>query len=60
MKLTRRKLAVALLAPAAAAQQPPPPADDLAAARARLKTNADALAKVDVPMSAEPAFTFKA
>jgi hypothetical protein len=60
MKLTRRKLAAALLAPAAAAQQQPPPADDLAAARARLKANADAIAKVEVPMSTEPAFSFKA
>jgi hypothetical protein len=62
MKLRRRDLAVALLAPAAAvqAQTATPPADDLAASRARLKTNADALAKVDVPMSTEPAFSFKA
>jgi hypothetical protein len=62
MKLRRRDLAAALLAPAAAAQPQTatPPADDLAAARARLKTNADALAKIDVPMSTEPAFSFKA
>jgi hypothetical protein len=62
MKLTRRDLAAALLAPAAAAQAQTttPPGDEVEAARARLKTNADALAKVDVPMSTEPAFSFKA
>jgi hypothetical protein len=61
MQLTRRKLAATLLAPAAALPQTAtPPADEAAAARARLKTNADALARVDVPMSTEPAFSFKA
>jgi hypothetical protein len=62
MQLTRRKLAATLLAPAAAAQAqtPPPPANELEAARARLKTNADALAKIDVPMSTEPAVSFHA
>ena len=62
MKLTRRKLAAALLAPAAAApaQTPTPPSDDLATARARLKSNAAAIAKVNVPMATEPAFRFEA
>ena len=63
MQLTRRKLTAALLAPAAVAQgqNPPASADDLdAAARARLKSDSDAIAKVDVPMSTEPAFSFKA
>ena len=61
MKLTRRKLAVALLAPAAAqAQQTTPASNDVEAARARLKANADTVAKVDVPMSTEPAFRFEA
>jgi hypothetical protein len=59
MQLTRRKLAVALLAPAATAQTPPP-TDELQAARERIKTNAEALSKVDLPMSTEPAFQFKA
>lgn len=61
MKLTRRRLAAALLAPAAVqAQQPAPARDDLETARARLKANAEAVAKVEIPMSTEPAFTFNA
>ena len=68
MKMTRRKLAAALAAPAlagrmptvAAAQGAPAPADLLEAAKARIKANSDALAKEDVPMSTEPAFQFKA
>jgi hypothetical protein len=62
MKVTRRKLAAALLAPAAAAQAQTPsvPRDEVEAARARLKTNAEAMAKVDLPMSTEPAFRFEA
>lgn len=61
MKLTRRKLAAALLAPAAVqAQQPAPPRDEVEAARARLKANAETVAKVEVPMSTEPAFSFRA
>ena len=59
MQLTRRKLALALLAPAAAAQTPPV-VDEIQAARDRIKTNADALSKVELPMSTEPAFQFKA
>ena len=60
MKFTRRKLAAALLAPAAAAQTPAPPVDEAHAARDRIKANAEQLAKVDLPMSTEPAFQFKA
>jgi hypothetical protein len=62
MKLTRRKLAAALIAPAAAAQAQTqtPPRDEVEAARARLKTNAETIAKVEVPMSIEPAFSFRA
>jgi hypothetical protein len=62
MQLTRRKLAAALLAPAAAAQAQTQPvaADEVAAARARLKANSEALAKIEVPMAVEPAVTFKA
>jgi hypothetical protein len=59
MQLTRRKLAVALLAPAATAQTPAP-VDEVQAARDRIKTNREALAKVDLPMATEPAFQFKA
>ena len=63
MKLTRRDLAAALLAPAAAAQTPSPPqtpADPVQAGRDRIKANGEILAKVDIPMTTEPAFQFKA
>ena len=76
MKITRRKLAAVLAAPALAGTMPPaaaaqttaaapvqtPPtaADPLEAAKARIKANGDALAKEEVPMSTEPAFQFKA
>jgi hypothetical protein len=64
MKLTRRKLATALVsATAFAAPQPaptPPAADDLTAARDRLQANAKALAAAPIPMDTEPAFQFKA
>ena len=59
MQLTRRKLAIALLAPAATAQTPAP-VDELQAARDRIKTNGELISKVDLPMSTEPAFEFKA
>ena len=64
MKLTRRKLATALVsATALAAQQPQPaaaPDSDLKAARDRLQANAAALAATPLPMATEPAFQFKA
>jgi len=62
MQLTRRKLAAAVLVPAAVAlpQTPQPQPDELAAARQRMKDNAGGLAKIDTPMSLEPAFHFKA
>ena len=64
MKLTRRKLATALVsATALAAQQPQPaaaPDSDLKAARDRLQANAAALAGTPIPMATEPAFQFKA
>lgn len=60
MKLTRRKLAAALLAPAAAAQTPAPSADPVQAARDRIKANGEILAKIEIPMDTEPAFQFKA
>jgi hypothetical protein len=62
MQITRRELAAAVLAAAPASPQSAPttPEDLLKAARDRLKANADALAKVDVPMATEPAFQFKA
>jgi hypothetical protein len=66
MQITRRELGAALLAAApAAAQQATTaaqatPEDLLKAARDRLKSNADAMAAIDVPMATEPAFQFKA
>ena len=66
MKMTRRKLGAAVLAPAALLAQAPPPSipsspdEELAAVRAQNRSNAQALDKVRVPMSAEPAFVFKA
>jgi dihydroxyacetone kinase len=66
MKLTRRKLATAVLIPAAAAMaqtQPPPPGtpdEELKAARDRAKLIGEALAQQTLPMSTEPAFQFKA
>ncbi len=65
MKLTRRKLAAFVSATALSAQQTPtaPPAapDDLVqAARDRLRANAAAVAAVQLPMAAEPAFQCKA
>ncbi|HUI53717.1 MAG TPA: hypothetical protein VLY04_02010 [Bryobacteraceae bacterium] len=63
MKITRRELAAAVVSATAMAQpqqRPAGPADPLQAARDRMKTNADALAKLAVPMATEPAFQFKA
>ena len=62
MKLTRRQLAatIAAVTTVSAAPQAQPAADDLTAARERLKTNANALSSVQLPMSTEPAFQFKA
>ncbi len=67
MKITRRKLAGTVFAPGALmAQAPGPkplprtPDEELSAARAQNQRNAEALDKVRVPMSEEPAFVFKA
>ena len=60
MKITRRKLAIALAAPTVAAQTPALSADPLESAKARVKANSEALAKEHVPISTEPAFQFKA
>jgi hypothetical protein len=63
-RMTRRQLAGAILAGAAAAQTPPStpssPAAELQAAREQNQRTAETLAKVDVPIEAEPAFHFKA
>ena len=61
MKLTRRQLAAAAIAPAALAAAPqPPPADELQAARERILNAINTLNTVQIPMSTEPAFQFKA
>jgi hypothetical protein len=65
LKITRRKLAVALAGPAAAAlAQPRTPAsgpgDELTAARDRLAMATGEVARQEVPMATEPAFQFKA
>jgi hypothetical protein len=55
-KFTRRKWAAAL---APAADSPAGPGEELRIARERIRNNADALAKVKLPMATEPAFWFK-
>jgi hypothetical protein len=63
MKITRRNLAFAVLgsAGAAGAAQAPSPSEDLnAAAKEEARKNSEILSKVDLPMSTEPAFQFKA
>jgi hypothetical protein len=70
MKLTRRELAAALttaaVLPSAAtlAQTPPAavptPAVELQEAQDQVKANVAALLQMEVPMSTEPAFQFKA
>jgi hypothetical protein len=63
--MTRRQLAGAILSTAAVAAQTPssssaPPAVELQAAQEQNQRTAEALAKMQVPMDAEPAFHFKA
>jgi len=66
MKITRRKWGAVVIAPAAllAQSQPPPipsnPEEELAAIREQNRRNAQALDEFRVPMSAEPAFQFRA
>jgi hypothetical protein len=62
MKFTRRKLAALALAPAAAVlpAQTPPAGDVDAVAKSQLRANSEALAKLQIPMTTEPAFHFKA
>ena len=68
-KLTRRELAAALTSaaalPATALAQSPPgalptPAAELQEAQEQVKANVAALLQMEVPMSTEPAFQFKA
>jgi hypothetical protein len=63
MKITRRNLAFAVLgsAGAAGAAQASSASEDLnAAAKEEARKNSEILSKVDLPMSTEPAFQFKA
>ena len=66
MKLTRRKLAVAVLGSSGASLAQTQRAvtgtaeEELKAARERLRANAQALATEKLPMAVEPAFQFKA
>jgi hypothetical protein len=58
MKITRRTLALAAFAGAAAAQQAT--SDELEQARKQVELASQTLLKFEIPMSAEPAFQFKA
>ena len=65
MDVTRRTLARAVIAsaiamPSSAAPQPAAADQETLSAHESLRANADALAKVEVPMHIEPAFQFKA
>jgi hypothetical protein len=63
MKLTRRQLVVTAAASVAAMKalgQPAVAPDPVKTAHDNLQRNADTLAKLDIPMSTEPAFQFKA
>jgi hypothetical protein len=62
MKVSRRQVTAALLVGPAIRLSATPQAPDaeLPTARDRLKTNAQALSAVSVPMDTEPAFQFKA
>lgn len=62
LAITRRDLATALGSAAgiAALRAQAPPTDLNTAAQEQLRKNREAMAKVDLPMSTEPAFQFKA
>ncbi|HJT90237.1 MAG TPA: hypothetical protein VJ732_20340 [Bryobacteraceae bacterium] len=64
MKISRRDLAATLLTAAALAQTPqapqPTPQEELETARDELKARIALLARQPVPMTAEPAFAFRA
>jgi hypothetical protein len=63
MKITRRKLAAVLAtsaaAPAIITAQAPAPDEETQSAHNLLRTNAEALKKIKVPMAIEPPFHFK-
>lgn len=64
-KVTRRQAAIGLMAGAAAvAQTPVPPTpqtpeEELKALQIQLRSNSEALGKVEIPQSTEPAFVFR-
>ena len=62
MKLTRRAILGSAAVTALAQTQPAPatPDEELKAARERIKTNSETLAKLAVPIETEPALQFKA
>jgi hypothetical protein len=64
MKFTRREWAAALASATALAQQPAPqpptPEAELQAARDQVAANVMVLRGIEVPMTTEPAFQFKA
>ncbi|MBZ5633117.1 MAG: hypothetical protein LAO55_08305 [Acidobacteriia bacterium] len=64
MDISRRQLAGVLLASTAVAQTPPPvkpqPEADVDTARLQQRAAAQAIARVPLPMTVEPAFQFKA
>jgi hypothetical protein len=63
MKMTRRGLAAALVAPVTARAQPvrpDTPEEELAAARKRVQTSIDAVRKFQIAPAVEPDFTFRA
>ena len=57
--LTRRDLALVLAVPAALTGQAQPPVDELEASRAQIRQNAERLAKVELPLTTEPAVHFR-
>ena len=62
MDISRRQLAGVVLAGTAVAQAPPkpPPEADVESARLQQRAAAQAIARVPLPMTLEPAFQFKA
>ena len=60
MKLTRREMAALLAATPAQAQTPATPGEELRAALEQIRTNSQAFAKVQLPLTVEPAFAFRA
>jgi hypothetical protein len=62
MDISRRQLAGVILASTAVAQEPakPQPEADVETARTQQRASAQAIARVPLPMTVEPAFQFKA